>query len=195
MPKSTRQPKAKRAKLVGVESAPPPRKAARSRTLRNGRNGVETHRRARAKVRPGPGTGQLEHEEKLPLTIRLRNGAEVDARSASAEWTTLDRMRRKGSFRFKALVALTFGEGEQVSKKSIKELRGWVDQSGAVRPMVRHVLESCYQKTEQGRVWKKLVDDDDKQGQLALQVIEAGQPARDMELVRRALQAEQERGP
>jgi hypothetical protein len=196
MPESKRQRKAKPAKVGSVENAPLLTETADSRSLRNGSNG-ETHQRAGANLQPRPGTEQLEQEENLPLTLRLRNGVEMDARWASAEWRTLDSMRRlpREKHLFKALADLTFGEGGPIGKATIDKLTraGYLDASGAVRPLAKHILESCFVKIDQGREWLPLIDKNDVNGQLALQVIAEGQPERMLEAIRLALQQEQSR--
>jgi hypothetical protein len=182
-----RRRKAKQA-LAGVKDAP--------LTWRDSGSG-ETDQGAGAKERPGPGTGQLQEEEQLPLTIRLRNGTEIDGRAASAEWELLDELRQKRPDLFEALAAMTFGEGTPPGKAVKKELKRkwWLDQvAGEVRPHLRKVIEACYEKTENGRMWRPLLDENDVKGKLAMQIIEEEQPARMRELMRQALRAEQERG-
>lgn len=88
--------------------------------------------------------------------LRLKNGSEVDARSAYVDWRMLFAEQDLHPNNVQSLIALARGDPDSVSKEVVAELRErhrlWFARDGTLEPIVRDVLLSAYRDTPEGVV-------------------------------------------
>jgi len=88
--------------------------------------------------------------------LRLKNGAEVDARSAYIKWRMLEALHESKPHETHALLALTEGREAALSPEIFARLKqrhaNWFHPDGTLVEMVRNVLSSAFRETPEGAV-------------------------------------------
>jgi hypothetical protein len=96
----------------------------------------------------------LTEESKKPQ-ITLKNGGQVEAEEAGMTWIRLGQLLETAPDQFRSLLALAEGRPGDADKRHFQPLWGrfLLEQDHrTVPPLVRAVLQNCYQNTPEGPV-------------------------------------------
>ena len=123
--------------------------------------------------------------------VELRDGTEVDARQASAEWQVLQREFRNRPGEIIALFAIANGEEGQISK----ELReGFFTDSDELHPLIRALLLNAVVRQQESFQFRSPFADSERSEHI-LRTIEDNVNVIAPQLFRRAKDGRDESGP
>lgn len=101
-----------------------------------------------------PETGTLTQEKDKRPKLTLKDGYEVDARSALVLLESLRAKLEVHPDQFRSLLALAEGRHEDTDPAHLKHLQdqGYLESAGSIRPEVRSILLSAYTASPEGVV-------------------------------------------
>lgn len=93
-------------------------------------------------------------DDHVPPQLRLKNGADVDARPAYVRWQLLHGIESRHPAHVRAFWELARGEDLAIPHDMLHEVRkryaNWFEQSGNLNSLVRDVILSAYRETPDG---------------------------------------------